>query len=71
MEILTASDRRAALQRPAQRDGGRVATAVRDIIETVRRGGDAALIDYTEQFDGVRLDAFAVGGRSSPQPSAH
>ena len=44
---LSAADRRAALQRPAQRDAGRVAAAVRDIIDTVRRGGDAALIDYT------------------------
>ena len=60
---LTAVERCAALQRPAQRDTGRVAAAVRDIIDTVRRGGDAALIDYTERFDGVRLDALAVSAQ--------
>jgi len=29
--------------------------AVADIIEDVRRRGDAALVEYTERFDGVRL----------------
>jgi histidinol dehydrogenase len=28
---------------------------VRQIIKEVRRRGDAALFDYTEKFDGVRL----------------
>jgi histidinol dehydrogenase len=60
---LAAADRRAALQRPAQRDAGRVAAAVREIIDTVRRGGDAALSDYTQRFDGVRLDALAVSAQ--------
>jgi histidinol dehydrogenase len=60
---LTAADRRAALQRPAQRDAGRVAAAVREIVDAVRRGGDAALIDYTQRFDGVRLDALAVSAQ--------
>jgi histidinol dehydrogenase len=60
---LTAADRRAALQRPAQREAGRVAAAVREIVDTVRRGGDAALIDYTQRFDGVRLDALAVSAQ--------
>ena len=33
---------------------------VRQIIEQVRRRGDAALIDYTEKFDGVRLTSLEV-----------
>ena len=33
---------------------------VADIIQTVRDGGDAALYDYTERFDGVRLSSLAV-----------
>ena len=60
---LTAADRRTVLQRTAQRDAGRVAAAVREIVDTVRRGGDAALIDYTQRFDGVRLDALAVSAQ--------
>jgi len=34
-----------------------VETAVRAILEDVRRRGDAALFEYTERFDGLRLDA--------------
>ena len=30
------------------------------IIETVREDGDQALLSYTEQFDGVRLDNLIV-----------
>ncbi len=37
-----------------------VSGAVADIIEGVRKGGDAALLGYTERFDGVRLSALAV-----------
>jgi len=39
-------------KREAQED---VAATVRDILAEVKRRGDAALIDYTERFDGVRL----------------
>ncbi|MGX1901540.1 histidinol dehydrogenase [Thermolongibacillus altinsuensis] len=34
--------------------------AVKEIIEQVRKNGDAALKQYTEQFDGVRLDSLCV-----------
>ena len=34
-----------------------LASAVAEIIEEVRRRGDAALLDYTARFDGVRLRA--------------
>ncbi len=37
-----------------------VAGIVADIIENVKKEGDAALLDYTERFDGVRLDTLAV-----------
>lgn len=33
---------------------------VRQIIDTVRQQGDAALIDYTEKFDGVRLTSLEI-----------
>jgi histidinol dehydrogenase len=34
-----------------------VETAVRTILEDVRQQGDAALLAYTEKYDGIRLDA--------------
>ncbi|MBA7701646.1 Histidinol dehydrogenase [subsurface metagenome] len=35
--------------------------AVRDIIDAVRERGDAALFDFTEKFDGVKLTSLEVG----------
>ena len=49
-----------ALRRPALRDAAVVSAAARDIIERVRREGDAALLALTQQFDGVRIEALAV-----------
>ena len=37
-----------------------VSGTVRDIITAVRQKGDAALLDYTERFDGAKLDCLAV-----------
>ena len=45
----------ARLPRPRSASGGPV-EEVRTIIAEVRRRGDAALIDFTRQFDGVELD---------------
>jgi histidinol dehydrogenase len=57
---LSAAQRRDALKRPAQRDATRVTATAQDIIERVRREGDAALKVLTEQFDGVRLEVLQV-----------
>jgi len=57
---LTTEQRRKALERPAQRDAAATAAAVRVIIDSVRRDGDAALLTLTEKFDGVHLDALRV-----------
>ena len=57
---LTTAERAAALQRPAQRDAQATAAAARRIIDAVRQGGDAALRELTERFDGVRLEQLAV-----------
>jgi histidinol dehydrogenase len=48
------------LQRPAQRDAADVAAAAQNIIDTVRRGGDAAVLALTEKFDGIRLESMSV-----------
>ncbi len=58
---LDEADRRAALARPAERDAGRIAAAAREIIDAVRRDGDAALRRFTEAFDGVRIEELRVG----------
>jgi histidinol dehydrogenase len=57
---LSPPERRAALQRPAQRDAESVAAEARKIIGRVRRDGDAALREFTQEFDGVRLESFVV-----------
>jgi histidinol dehydrogenase len=57
---LSTPEREAALQRPAQRDPQGLAAATRAIVDAVRQGGDAALRDLTERYDGVRLEALAV-----------
>ena len=66
MQILdwnTASEatRSAALARPAQRQVRQTQDQVREIISAVRNRGDAAVRDYTSQFDAVNLDALEVG----------
>ena len=57
---LAASQRTAALARPAQQAQPRVAAAVRAIVAAVRRDGDAALRKFTEKFDGVTLRSLCV-----------
>jgi histidinol dehydrogenase len=59
IEIIQGVDRRRAklaaiLGRGVEADAGLTA-AVAEIVEGVRRRGDAALAEYTERFDGVRL----------------
>jgi len=65
MRILTWHDldepaRRDALARPAQSARLEVTASVRQIVAAVRRDGDEALTRLTGQFDGVRLESFAV-----------
>jgi histidinol dehydrogenase len=67
IEVVTDGARRreklaAVLARGVSGDAALVAE-VAGIVEDVRRRGDAALADYTERFDGVRLrpDEFRVG----------
>src|SRR5882672_926902 len=57
---LTEADRRAVLARPAQESRADIAAVALEVVNAVRWSGDAALRSYTERFDGVRLDSFAV-----------
>jgi histidinol dehydrogenase len=56
-KMLSTEERRAALGRPALRDGARIINAARRIIDAVRERGDAALVEFTETYDGVALGA--------------
>jgi histidinol dehydrogenase len=60
-ERLDAGERRRVLARPGAADARRVAARVRRIIDSVRRGGDAALRRWTARLDGARLERFEVG----------
>lgn len=55
-ERLDAAGRRAALARPALGTRADVDASVREIVADVRLRGDDALREYTERFDGVRLE---------------
>jgi histidinol dehydrogenase len=57
---LSGAERRAALERPAQRDAKGVAAAAQDIIDSVRLNGDVALRELTERFDGASLSELRV-----------
>lgn len=57
---LSASARRAALQRPAQKAQKRTAVVVAGILALVRRKGDQALRQLTAKLDGARLTSLRV-----------
>ena len=59
-DALGAEAKRAVLARPAQEQRADILNSVRQIIDTVRRDGDAALRAYTKQFDDVELGELAV-----------
>ena len=58
---LDPEGRRAALARPAQDARQDILNSTREIVETVRRDGDAALRAYTLEFDKVELHDLHVG----------
>jgi histidinol dehydrogenase len=57
---LSAAQRRAALQRPAQSAQKRTALIVAGLIQVVRRGGDRALRQITAKFDRIQLRSLRV-----------
>jgi histidinol dehydrogenase len=59
-QSLDEAGRANVLRRPAQRDAAGLLERARRIVDDVRTRGDAALREYTERLDGVRLDSFAV-----------
>ena len=57
---LSASEQTALLERPALREDSTLQARVAEIITRVRTQGDRALLDLTEQIDGVRLETLKV-----------
>jgi histidinol dehydrogenase len=57
---LTVEERQCLLERPATLMNDALSAGVCDIIRLVREGGDAALKDLTERFDGVIVKDFRV-----------
>ena len=58
---LDEGQRAAVLRRPAQREAASLLERAGRIVADVRERGDAALREYTERLDKVRLASFAVG----------
>jgi histidinol dehydrogenase len=52
---LGESERAATLRRPAQKNAAELFESTRAIINAVRERGDAALLEFTQRFDGVTL----------------
>lgn len=57
---MSAGERAAALRRPAQSGTDELHRKVQAIITEVRARGDAALLDFTRQFDGAELQSIEV-----------
>lgn len=59
-QALDEASRAAVLLRPSQRDAAGLLEQAGRIVADVRERGDAALGEYTERLDRVRLESFAV-----------
>ncbi|MDH3978230.1 MAG: histidinol dehydrogenase [Gammaproteobacteria bacterium] len=57
---LDAGQRETALSRPAVTGNPDLEDKVADIIARVREGGDAALLELTQRFDGITLESLRV-----------
>jgi len=57
---LNAEQQRQVLRRPAQENSADVLQKTQALIDQVRQGGDDALRDITEKFDGAKLQALQV-----------
>ncbi|NOX68884.1 MAG: histidinol dehydrogenase [Gammaproteobacteria bacterium] len=60
---LSSGEKDALLQRPANLDNRNISARTAQIVDTVRQRGDAALFDFSRQFEGRELDALKVSRR--------
>ncbi|MEL7293384.1 MAG: histidinol dehydrogenase [Pseudomonadota bacterium] len=59
-QSLSESQQDSILERPAISEGANITAAVSEVIAKVRQDGDAALIELTERFDGVKPESIRV-----------
>ncbi|MGI8867050.1 MAG: histidinol dehydrogenase, partial [Rubrobacteraceae bacterium] len=59
------------LRRPGGFLSKKIRDIARDIVEDVRERGDAALLEYTERFDGMRPDPIRATKGELDQSRAH
>ena len=59
-QTLSAQQKVDALARPAIADNALLSTQVANILSQVQKQGDKALINLTEQFDGIKLSTLSV-----------
>ena len=64
---LSATEQAAVLARPKLDDSSDIKQTVASIIETVRQQGDAALVAYSQQFDGLSNNALVLNKQQQQQ----
>ena len=68
---LSNSERQATLARPEQSRSRELKETVRSIIERMKTEGDAALLDYTRQFDCADISQLVLNGEQKQALLAH
>ncbi|MDR0588028.1 MAG: histidinol dehydrogenase [Burkholderiales bacterium] len=66
---LSENEKGAILSRPAMNAAETIEAAVREIVETVQRDGDAALFAYTEKFDKTKLECLRIPQKAFEEAS--
>lgn len=59
-QSLSEEQQESVLERPAITEGANITSAVQAVISKVKAEGDAALLELTEKFDGIRPDSIRV-----------
>ena len=68
-QSLSESQQDSILKRPAMLEGANITETVSDVIVQVRKGGDAALLSLTEQFDRIKPKSIRVCSTDIDQAS--
>ncbi|RSD30263.1 histidinol dehydrogenase [Vibrio pectenicida] len=68
-QSLSESQQDSILKRPAMLEGANITATVSDVIVQVRKGGDAALLSLTEQFDRIKPKSIRVCSTDIDQAS--
>ncbi|QIA63709.1 histidinol dehydrogenase [Vibrio astriarenae] len=69
-QSLSESQQDSILERPAITEGANITAAVSEVIAKVRNEGDAALVELTEKFDGVKPESIRVSEQEIDEASA-